>query len=326
MSLRLMRPFIALLAEQGVDMSGVTIDGVSLDEPDGYVPYTTALQMLSNTENHVGMDAVGIRAVDMIRPSDFDVPEYAGIASATLGEAIEVANSYQRLFSEDADFRLEVNGDQAKWRFGMRGDPMPRPAAEFVVALFALLGRRMVGRPLRFIEIRFAHDRPEDISLYEQTFGCPIRFNAGETAMVFAAERLQSPLPRSDPGLKAVLERVARRMLDQLPASSSWTDQVRKAATRALCGGNPGIEAIAEQLHQSPRTLRRRLQEEGTSYTELLDDLRQNLAKRYLCEGTIPIAEIAYQLGFSDPSAFHRAFKRWTGTSAVAFRERQAGR
>lgn len=277
--------------------------------------------MLKTTERF-DPHALGLRAVEKVAPSDFDVLEYAAISSATLGEAIRVAIEYVRLMTDASDFRLDVEGDVAYWRFRMRdGVAFPRPAAEFVVALYLRLGNRIAGRQLEPTEVRFAHSATGDTAIYEQTLHCPVHFDAPETAIVFPAERLSTRLPGADAGLQAVLERVAREMLEKLPRSDSWTDRVRECIAKELQDGNPGLDHVASLLEQAPRTLRRRLKEEGTSHSQLLDELREDLAKRYLGEHMVSLTEIAYLLGFSEPSAFHRAFRRWTGKSATEFRE-----
>ncbi|MGA9526123.1 MAG: helix-turn-helix transcriptional regulator, partial [Myxococcaceae bacterium] len=111
--------------------------------------------------------------------------------------------------------------------------------------------------------------------------------------------------------------------LARLPKADDFVLQVRQRVTSALSGGEPTLEAIASQLAITPRTLQRRLKEHGTTYQLLLEELRRELALRYLRDHGLEISEVAFLLGFSEPSAFHRAFRRWTGTTPLSFRRQQ---
>ena len=110
-------------------------------------------------------------------------------------------------------------------------------------------------------------------------------------------------------------------MLQKLPKGEALTDAVRRLLVGELCDGEPSLEQIAPRLHMSPRTLHRRLEEEGTSFRQVLAEVRRELAARHLSERRLAIGEIAFLLGFSEPSAFHRAFKRWTGHAPLAYRQ-----
>lgn len=110
-------------------------------------------------------------------------------------------------------------------------------------------------------------------------------------------------------------------VLQRLPKGEAAADAVRRCLSGELCNGQPTLEQIAPRLHMSPRTLHRRLDDEGTSFRQVLTDVRRELATRHLKERQLPVSEIAFLLGFSEASAFHGAFKRWTGNAPIAFRE-----
>jgi AraC-like DNA-binding protein len=110
-------------------------------------------------------------------------------------------------------------------------------------------------------------------------------------------------------------------MLQKLPKGEAAADAVRRCLAGELCHGQPTLQQIARRLHMSPKTLHRRLDDEGTSFRRVLTEVRRELAARHLTEDQLAISEIAFLLGFSEPSAFHRAFRRWTGHAPLAFRE-----
>jgi AraC-like DNA-binding protein len=113
---------------------------------------------------------------------------------------------------------------------------------------------------------------------------------------------------------------LAEERLAELPEAAATTQRVRVLASRELSGGEPTAEHVASLLHMSRRTLARRLEQEGTSFRSIMDDLRRGLAERYLALDDLGMSEIAVLLGFSDPAAFHRAFRRWCGQSPSEYR------
>jgi AraC-like DNA-binding protein len=170
------------------------------------------------------------------------------------------------------------------------------------------------------VEVRFRHPSPERLDEHRRFFRAPIHFDDRVTALVVRRELLAAPLVRSDPGLCAVLERQVHETLARIPKVNALSERVRHLIARDLTTGEPHARAIAAALHMSPRTLQRQLGHEGTTLRALVDDLRRDLAGRYLSERKIAIAEVAFLLGFSEASAFHRAFKRWSGTTPAEYR------
>jgi AraC-like DNA-binding protein len=151
-----------------------------------------------------------------------------------------------------------------------------------------------------------------------------VSFGQSQNALVMPAASLDLPMIKSDPALKTMLERVAGDMLQRLPSADTLTSHIRRLLAAELRGGDPRIEYLAKKLHTTPRTLRRRLEEIGTTHREILEELRKELALKYLGERAIGPTEVAFLLGYSNASAFHKAFKRWTGVSASEFRRREA--
>jgi AraC-like DNA-binding protein len=169
-------------------------------------------------------------------------------------------------------------------------------------------------------EVRFQHAAPKDTSEHERIFRAPVQFERGDSELVFESALLRLPLVEADPTLCAMLDRHAEELLTKLPRRGGLIDDVRALLRQSLNGGDPGLEAISQQLGLSPRTLQRKLKDERTSHQDLLDEMRRDLSVRYLQEPEMAICEVAYLLGFSEPSAFHRAFRRWMGTTPRAYR------
>jgi AraC-like DNA-binding protein len=325
LSARLIRPFVRLLRDRGAPIESLSLEGASLEDPDTRVPHRLAIALLRFAELGTGDRAIGLHAAERIEPGDFDVLEYAAMSSRTLGEGISTANRYLRLVHDAADFTLESDGTTAFWRYRLPPSlALPASAVEYFMAIFAVLGRRYLGRDdLPGTAVHFAHPKPDDVGEHERIFRRDLRFDQPENALVFPASVLDLPMVKSDPALKTLLERIAGEMLERLPKKDTLTSHVRRLLAEELRGGDPGIEHLARKLHTTPRTLRRRLLEAGTTHREILDELRKELAYRYLGERSLATSEVAFLLGYSTASPFHKAFKRWAGTSVTEYRKQR---
>jgi AraC-like DNA-binding protein len=160
-------------------------------------------------------------------------------------------------------------------------------------------------------------------------FGIAPRYDRAVNALELTGDAAARPVLTADPLLSRVVVRHAEALLAERPAAAETTaGTVRRILTRLLGDDEAGcsLTAVSANLHMSERSLQRRLADEGVSFDALLDELRRELALRYLADEKVAIAEIAYLLGYSEPSAFHRAFKRWTGTTPAEARQQRRRR
>ena len=192
---------------------------------------------------------------------------------------------------------------------------------ELTVALSAFRFMRETDGRLKAAYVSFMHE-PDDIAEYAQVLECPIRARASWNGWALSTNAMHLPLRRRDPALRQWLERQAADMLTRLPASGDIRDEVRSVLSTQATIGDMQITTVARRLAIAPRTLQRRLARAGTSFEVLCDDARKLAAETYLSDTTLSIGEVTYLLGYSEPTAFHRAFKRWHGTTPHAFRAR----
>lgn len=164
---------------------------------------------------------------------------------------------------------------------------------------------------------------PAHASEYDLLFPCAQVFGAPNSSLVFPARYLSLPLLQDERTLKHFLERSPADLLSRPDEGDSLSSQLRRLLSRDRTPW-PDLEAVAQHLHISPQTLRRHLREEGTSFQALKDELRRDIAIYHLGRADLSLQEIAEQLGFSEPSAFHRAFKKWTGLTPGAYRAQES--
>ncbi|HRO12075.1 helix-turn-helix transcriptional regulator, partial [Amaricoccus sp.] len=169
-------------------------------------------------------------------------------------------------------------------------------------------------------ELHFAHARESSRAELEALLGCRARFGSETTEMLLGADQLALPVSAADPYLLAVLERHAEEQLARRETHDSLRERAGRLVNRDLPRGVPTARQVALELGMSERTFARRLQDEGTSFRQLVDEVRREMARSYLSDPELSLAQVAYLLGYADQSAFSNSFRRWTGQSPRRFR------
>ncbi|MDF5733200.1 MAG: AraC family transcriptional regulator [Rhizonema sp. PD38] len=293
-----------------------------LEDADVYISHEKITALWVELVRCSGNPSIGLRMAEFTQPSSWDVAGYAVESSPDLNEAMRRIVRSARVLHEEVEMTFEIQGKVARLTHAVSSSPLPlhRPACDWVVAGIFQLIRRITGVDFVPLKVGFQHSLPEDISAYRRLFRAPFEFNRPVNEIVFDSTFLSLPLLKSYPELARVLDRYIEELLAKLPTSESFIDDVRREISIELRGGNLGVETIAKRLGFVPRTLQRKLKETGTSYQELLNEMRRALSIHYLQEQHMTVSEVAFLLGFSEASAFYRAFKHWTGTTPSEFR------
>jgi AraC-like DNA-binding protein len=269
--------------------------------------------------------ALGLRLARLVRPETYEVFGYVLRTSATLGDALLRATRFVRLVTETVELSFYVEGERAILvHKPLFPDLLHPESSEFILGAIGMVARHLTGKHLVPTEVRFSHPPPPDVSFHHELFECPVYFSRPHNGYVFDSALLHTPVVSHDSQLCAVLEREAEQLLAKLPKTGQLSRKVQELLSAELRGGNPNADHIAEQLGMHPKTLSRRLKSEGTTHQQLLDQLRYQLAERYLLEPNLSIGEVAFLLGYSDTSSFNKAFKRWTGTAPQFYRQKRA--
>jgi AraC-like DNA-binding protein len=256
-------------------------------------------------------------------PGAFGIVEYVCRSAPTLGDALRQWVRYLNLLDDAVEVALEIDGDRACLRL-VRESEAPAPAShELCFALVVDYARKLVTSPIRITAVELAHRAPGDVAAYRAWFDAPVQFNASETQLVLPRAALDHELTSSDPVLLAILTRAAEDVARRTSDDPSLAAQVARVLRDALRDDAGNIDTVAKRLGMTSRSLQRRLKDEGSSFQVVRDTTRKELARRYL-DARLSIAEISFLLGFSEPSAFFRAFKRWTGLTPLEARARPA--
>jgi AraC-like DNA-binding protein len=267
-------------------------------------------------------------AIDFARSMRVDDYEALGLAcktAETLGAALERLVRYLALWTNAVELELTTRGADAMMTLRRPGIDTPgyRAAMESSVAELAGNLGALARTPVDLFAAYFAHAAPRDLSAHREFFRCALVFDAECYGVSLPAAALTTPLPLADPGLSRFLvahleERAASR------GPPSLLQDVADAISRELPSGPPSVKRVAARLGLSPRTLQRRLAEADTRFQALVSMTRQTLARRLLLETNHSLPEIGFLLGFSEASAFHRAFRRAFGVTPAAFRKQNA--
>jgi AraC-like DNA-binding protein len=218
------------------------------------------------------------------------------------------------LSREDDMIRLSLDDSQV-W------DP-DHFLTESLLVIWHRLGSWLIGQRIRLEQATFSYPKPEHGAEYDLLFPCHLEFSTQQSSLVFHSRYLNMPLLQDERTLKHFLERSPADLLSRPDDGDSLSSQLRRLLSRDSSRW-PDLEAVAAHLHISPQTLRRHLREEGSSFQELKDQLRRDIAIYHLGRADLSLQQIAEQLGFSEPSAFHRAFKKWTGLTPGAYRAQE---
>jgi AraC-like DNA-binding protein len=310
----------------GVDVQAallaVGIEPACLDDADARIPVQREQALWEELARCANDPCFGLQAQTHIEPGAIDVFDYAVRSSPDIRHAIQNMVRYTRLAHDLVDIELRVEGDEARIVHRHRLHPvdLSAQATDYSVGGIVIVMRELCGSDFTPVEIRIARERPQDVGPYESLLGTTPQFGGLTNEIAFTADILERPVSTADAGLHHLLARRAEELLASLPRMDDVATRVRVCIAESLCGGDPSIEMIAERLGMGARTLQRRLAEAGTTHQELLNLMRREMARDLLRDDNIGINEIAYLLGYSERSAFHRAFKRWYGVAPAAFR------
>lgn len=304
-----------LFAEAGLETE-------ALGDPNARYPINQTARLWQLAVQATGNPALGLEVARHVTPTTFHALGYSQVASTTLKEAFERALRYFRIVTDAGDLSFFEQGGrycfQTRVEAGADG-----PALEGVDAFQAVMVRMvrgLAGRQADPLAVELVRPEPADAGPYERVFRVSPQFGADANRLWYAAELIERPLEGANPELARANDRIVMEHLARLERSQ-LSHRVRKLIVEALPEGVPSAEQVAAQVHCSPRSLQRRLADEGHSFRGLLEQSREELARSYLADGQHTVSEVTFLLGFSDVSAFSRAFRRWTGVAPSAYRD-----
>ena len=301
-------------------LSAVGLRREQLTEPDALIPFEAHVSLFENAARALREPCFGYRVGSTVELTEAGLLAYVTLNSQDLGGALRNLCRYLPILTEGAVCELRREGEEVRLLFsfvgpeGMSSRQLPEFAATLMVRICdAITGHR--GRPVR-VELRHATACP----MLARHLGLPVMVDQPHPALVLDAASLAVPVVNADPRLLELLRRYADDVLARRAGRDDLVARAERWVLENLHTGHVGVARLAQSLGMSDRTLARRLAEDDLTPAGLVDDLRRQLADRYLAERAFPLGRITYLLGYSDLSAFTRAFRRWTGRTPSEWR------
>lgn len=278
------------------------------------MPFTVWQHMLHSVAAQDPRPALGLAIAKGVQPAHVGLLAYLGLSCATLGDALLQFQRYHRLAYDGSALYIEQQGMSLKISWGMEaGCPGQLVDETAIGLLYQIFSQLVAPRRLVFESIAFINTPPQRRQAYQEFFGCPVIFEAPRTIILLPISQLNVPLARPDAALQAILDQQAAALLDTLPRHDLFDRELQGLLVEAVHIGQVNIEHVAAKMGLSVRALQRRLNQRQTNYQARLDQVRQTLADQYLKDKGLGLADIALLLGYSEQSAFQRAYKHWTG-------------
>lgn len=307
-------------------LAAAGLDDALRHDPDARVPIIAYVILWREMLSGLPGVAVPVELIRALDPASLGLVVQLALRADDVGHAARLLGQFHRLPDTALRFRFVERDGLVGFAVGH----LPQvEAMRFPLEVMLGVGvrtlQRAAGGALALHHITFAHAPGYPVEAYEALFGVPVTFGAPETAAWMPREALATPLAAPDPSLRRILEAHASRLVEALPPTESpVVAQIREAIVAELAGSGAELARVAKKVAMSTRTVQRRLEEAGTSYQDLVDDVRAALARDLLRDRARTIVEVAFELGYADLKGFYRAFRRWTDTTPAEWRAKEA--
>ena len=324
-------PFSAVARKLGLPQALVEralADAAEQGPPDAgaaRMPHAVANALLTGAAELSGRADLGLLAAQAVEPGHFDLIELASRSQRTVGEAVATMIALVPLLHDGLKLALETRGDTSALRISLREGLSLHPAGyDFIAGTLLIAARRQIGsQQVNLLALELPYPRPADASYLERFFDTRLSFDAPALVVHVTTVSLSWPLLRSDARAGKLLRAAAEELLPEAGRPQDELEQrVRERVRAGLSAGEAELPAVARALHVSPRTLRRKLEQAGVSFRELVDEERRARALQLVDDASLSTEALAEALGFTTAQALHRAFRRWTGATIQAYRAR----
>lgn len=300
--------------------TGLTEDNAS--DPEMRVPVTAAFAVLAHIARSLDEPSLPIRLSSARRIEDLHILGFLIMTSETSREAFERLIRYAGLLTDSSRWVMDIGRTDFTLRIEREGPRTlgHRLSNELAVGSLFQTTRTIANSGLVPLRVVFRHSAPADTTAHSRFFGTAVEWAGGFDGITMPIELLDASPQTGNPELGAYLERQAQARLAAFGTASTIATRVREVIVNELPDGPPSMTRVAKRLGQSERTIRRYLEDEGTSFRDVLDAVRKVRAAELLPDRSIPLSQVAFLLGFSDQPAFSRAFRRWFEQSPTEYR------
>ncbi len=320
LSITKIAPLIELIRKKGVNInslfSEIGLGADILDSPDNKISFENYHALFIKSASLVNDPFWGLHAGESFTMMS-NILGYVMMNCATAGEALNKYIQYQKLTEDFKKFDIIRNRKGFAIEISIYDDKLDRDInlVDYNLSGFVAYCRALTGANFTINEACFRHPGAFNVSEYTRIFQCKLTFRAKKNAILVPKEFMELPILMPNRELLALFEKHINEILKKLTAQAPYTDKVKKILINSIKGEIPSLIEISKHFSISPRSLQNKLKVEGTTYSAILHTIRKDMALEYLKDKSVSIAEISYLLGFSEPSTFHRSFKKWTNST-----------
>jgi AraC-like DNA-binding protein len=303
-------------------MAAMGVDEDELADRDGRIPRRAWLHAFEVAVEETGDPDLGLRVGESVRPAHLGTLGYILMSCESMRQAAELELRWHSLTADGERLEYSRDGDLSRRTLYLPdGEPPPPPCAVDCAAAASVgFVRWLTGAEDGLRRVALTYSEPANHDAHDKLFNCEIVFDAPHFTVWRDPTVLRKPLAQADPGLRVRMEERAAKLAAERSAPDMLVTRVRDVVARTVRDVPPTLESAAAVLELSPRALSRRLTERGTSFSKIVDDTRRELALGYIADASLTLVDVAYLCGFSEQSAFNRAFKRWTGVPPGEYR------
>lgn len=311
----------------GVDVAELLADVGLAEAPDSgattFFPRAVHEALYEAAVRRTGDPLLCLAMGEVATAERFDLYSYALRSVETIGDAMDLATQLHRRTSPHLWFEVERRRSDVRWVISPTTSPeegWARREIEYILSGAVTAMNEIAGKPVPILEVRFGHPPGGPVEAYEKRFRAPVRFGHERNEIRIPVEAAGWRSPRSDPALAKLLAQHLGREIGTAPSDGRVGTRARSVIEEKL-GVDLDEAAVASELGMPVRTFQHRLRNEGTSYSAMVDEVRRARALRLIADSDASISEVSFALGYRDVRSFHRAFRRWTGSSPAAYRK-----
>lgn len=316
--------------QRGLDrelvLKQVGIDTASIEGDKARIPSASFRRLSEYLTLELEDETCGMLA-QRSKPGTFAMMCNASINSSTLGQFLKRCVEFNGLVRDNITLNIEQEGEHAHYSISAKPDTVDQN--QLIIMIFLSIVHRLsswaLGQTIILDKVNITRERPSYAHEYNFLFMAPIHFGQKSNSLFFAAKYLDMPVVRTEQELEQFLSTPSMHLMTSHDSDRSLVSKIRELIKRDVGGKFPEFESVAKTLHMTTATLRRRLRAEGSSYQQLKDDIRRDTAIHHLSRGTLSMEQVAESVGFSEPTSFFRAFKRWTGVTPRAYITKPGG-
>ena len=300
------------------------LDRSVFSKSDGFIPCCAFAGILKDAAQATGDDCFGLHFGENFQPKNIGPLAYVALNSPTIATGIQNVERYLHVYDSSAKWFFTVEGNRGYIRYVLTDigfEPL-RQSNEHGMTIIVNTLRMMVGSQWAPQEVQFAHAAPEQTSEHHRIFRAPVVFSCETNALVIERDFIEREVPAADQQLYQIMKQYLDQVLSEIPREDAVLSSIRKAVAESMRDGDPKLSRVAKKVSMGPRTLQRRLKEYGSDFKKLVEDTRQRFAVSYLKDRKNSLTEVAFLLGYSEVSAFNRAFKRWTHSTPLSYQRK----